>query len=57
MILKDGMNTTQYGREWVNDRKLKSKELTALLFESLIVKHKPKAQQTTGNTNYSIGPF
>ena len=56
MILKDGMNTTQYGREWINVRKLKSKELTALLFESLIVKHKPKAQQTTGNTNFN-NPF
>ena len=57
MILKDGMNTTQYGREWINVRKLKSKELTAMIFESLIVKHKPKAQPTTGNTNYSNGPF
>jgi len=57
VVLKDGMNTTQYGREWVAGRKLKSLELTVLIFEALIVKFKPKAQQTTGNTNYSNGPF
>ena len=53
MILKDGMNTTQYGREWIKGRKLKSKELTALIFETLIIKHKPKAQsQMNNNINY-----
>jgi hypothetical protein len=57
MVLRDGADITQYGREWIAGRKLKSKELTALIFEALIVKCKPKAQQTTGNTNYSNGPF
>ena len=57
MVLRDGADITQYGREWIKGRKLKSKELTALIFETLIVKCKPKAQQTTGNTNYSNGPF
>jgi hypothetical protein len=57
MILRDGADITQFGREWVNVKKLKSKELTVMIFETLIVKHKPKAQQTTGNTNYSNGPF
>ena len=57
IVLRDGADITQFGREWVAGRKLKSKELTALIFEALIVKCKPKAQQTTGNTNYSIGPF
>ena len=57
VVLRDGADITQYGREWIKGRKLKSKELTALIFEALIVKCKPKAQQTTGNTNYSIGPF
>ena len=53
VVLKDGADTTQYGREWVNVRKLKSKELTALLFEALIVKFKPKAQtQMNNNINY-----
>lgn len=56
MVLRDGANTTQYGREWVNIRSLKSKELTAMLFETLIIKHKPKAKQTTGNTNFN-NPF
>lgn len=53
IVLRDGADTTQYGREWVNVRKLKSKELTALLFEVLIVKFKPKAQpQMNNNINY-----
>ena len=57
VVLRDGADITQYGREWIKGRKLKSKELTALIFEALIVRFKPKAQQTTGNTNYSNGPF
>jgi hypothetical protein len=56
IVLRDGADTTQYGREWINIRKLKSKELTVMIFETLIVKHKPKAQQTTGNTNFN-NPF
>lgn len=56
MALRDGSNITQYGREWVNIRSLKSKELTAMLFETLIIKHKPKAQPTNGNTNFNT-PF
>ena len=53
IILKDGMNTTQYGREWIKGRKLKSKELTALIFEALIVRFKPKVQtQMNNNINY-----
>ena len=56
MVLRDGADITQYGREWVNIRSLKSKELTAMLFETLIIKHKPKAKQTTGNTNFN-NPF
>ena len=56
MILRDASDITQYGREWVNGRKLKSSELTTLLFEALIVKYKPKAKATTGNTNFN-NPF
>ena len=56
IVLRDGADTTQYGREWINVRKLKSKELTALIFESLIVKHKPKAQ-TQMNNNINYFPF
>jgi hypothetical protein len=53
MILRDGADITQYGREWIVGRKLKSKELTALIFEALIVKFKPKAQtQMNNNINY-----
>ena len=56
VVLKDGMNTTQYGREWIKGRKLKSLELTALIFEALIVKYKPKAQ-TQMNNNINYFPF
>jgi hypothetical protein len=53
VVLRDGADITQYGREWIKGRKLKSKELTALIFEALIVKCKPKAQtQTNNNINY-----
>lgn len=53
MVLRDGSDITQFGREWVAGRKLKSFELTALIFEALIVKCKPKAQtQMNNNINY-----
>jgi hypothetical protein len=53
MVLRDGADITQFGREWIAGRKLKSKELTALIFEALIVKCKPKAQtQMNNNINY-----
>ena len=53
MVLRDGADITQYGREWIAGRKLKSKELTALIFEVLIVRFKPKAQtQMNNNINY-----
>jgi hypothetical protein len=56
IVLRDGSNMIQYGREWVAGRKLKSFELTALIFEALIVKYKPKAQGVN-NPFYSNGPF
>jgi len=53
MVLRDGADITQYGREWIAGRKLKSFELTALIFEALIVRFKPKAQtQMNNNINY-----
>jgi hypothetical protein len=53
IVLRDGADITQYGREWIVGRKLKSFELTALIFEALIVKCKPKAQtQMNNNINY-----
>jgi len=56
IVLRDGADITQFGREWIAGRKLKSKELTALIFEALIVKFKPKAQGVN-NPFYSNGPF
>ena len=56
IVLRDGADTTQYGREWINVKSIKSKELTAMIFETLIVKHKPKAQGVN-NPFYSTGPF
>ena len=53
IVLRDGADITQFGREWIAGRKLKSLELTALIFEALIVRFKPKAQtQTNNNINY-----
>ena len=53
MVLRDGADITQFGREFIAGRKLKSFELTALIFEALIVKFKPKAQtQMNNNINY-----
>ena len=56
IVLRDGLNIVQYCREWIAGRKLKSLELTALIFEALIVKCKPKAQGVN-NPFYSNGPF
>ena len=56
MILRDGADITQFGREFIAGRKLKSLELTALIFEALIVKCKPKAKGIN-NPFYSNGPF
>ena len=53
IVLRDGADITQFGREFIAGRKLKSLELTALIFEALIVKYKPKAQtQMNNNINY-----
>lgn len=56
IVLRDAFDTTQYGREWINVRSIKSKELTVLIFEALIVKSKPKAQ-TQMNNNINYFPF
>jgi hypothetical protein len=56
VVLRDGQNVVQYCREWIKGKKLNSFELTALRFEALIVKCKPKARQIN-NSIYSNGPF
>jgi hypothetical protein len=56
VVLRDGADINQFGRTWVQNRKLKSFELTTMIFEDFIVRFKPKAQQTTGNTNFN-NPF
>lgn len=56
IVLRDGADTTQYGREWINVTNLKFPIMTAKLFETLIIKHKPKAQGVN-NPFYSNGPF
>jgi len=56
VVLRDGQNVVQYCREWIAGRKLKSLELTALIFEAFIVKSKPKAKGIN-NPFYSNGPF
>ena len=56
MELRDGMNTTQYGRAWIKKDFLETQSDTVQSFETMIVKYKPKAKQTTGNTNFN-NPF
>jgi len=56
MVLRDGMDMAQFGRAWIQNRKLKSFELTTMIFEDLIVRYKPKAKQVN-NPFYSNGPF
>jgi len=56
VVLRDGSNMIQYCREWIKGKKLNSFELTALRFEALIVKCKPKAR-AINNPFYSNGPF
>ena len=56
MELRDGLNTTQYGRQWIRASNLKPIHLPALIFEALIVKYKPKAQ-TQMNNNINYFPF
>jgi hypothetical protein len=56
MVLRDGADINQFGRSWVQNRKLKSFELTTMIFEDFIVRYKPKAQQIN-NPFYSNGPF
>ena len=55
MELRDGMNTTQYGRTWVMKNSIAIDRITDI-FEKLIVHHKPKAQGIN-NPFYSNGPF
>jgi hypothetical protein len=56
IVLRDGADVTQFGREWITGTKLKSFELTALMFEALIVRFKPMAKGIN-NPFYSNGPF
>ena len=55
MELRDGMNTTQYGRTWVMKNSIAIDKITDI-FEKLIVHHKPKARGIN-NPFYSNGPF
>ena len=55
MELRDGMNTTQYGRTWVMKNSIEINRITDI-FEKLIVHNKPKAQGVN-NPFYSNGPF
>jgi hypothetical protein len=55
MELRDGMNTTQYGRTWVMKNSIAIDRITNI-FEKLIVHHKPKARGIN-NQFYNNGPF
>jgi hypothetical protein len=55
MELRDGINTTQYGRTWVMKNSIAIDKITNT-FEKIITHHKPKAQGVN-NPFYSNGPF
>lgn len=56
MILRDGADTTQYGRTYITTRNIWDFNEITKTFEYIIIRFKPKAQQTTGNTNFNV-PF
>jgi hypothetical protein len=53
--LRDGMDMNVYGTKWVS-KELFEKDKITDGFEILIIHNKPKARQTTGNTNFN-NPF
>jgi hypothetical protein len=55
IVVRDGMDMVQFGRQWIKKDKIEINKITDT-FEKLIVSSKPKAQQTTGNTNFN-NPF
>jgi hypothetical protein len=55
IVVRDGMDMIQYGRQWIKKDKIEINKITDT-FEKLIVSSKPKAQQTTGNINFN-NPF
>jgi hypothetical protein len=55
IVLRDGADVTQFGRSWMKKHNLEIDKII-IAFETLIIQCKPKAQQTTGNTNFNT-PF
>ena len=55
IVLRDGQNMVQYGRQWIKKDKIGINKITDT-FEKLIVNSKPKAQGVN-NPFYSNGPF
>ena len=55
IVLRDGQNMVQYGRQWIKKDKIGINKITDT-FEKLIVNSKPKAQGIN-NPFYSNGPF
>ena len=55
IVLRDGQNVVQYGRQWIKKDKIGINKITDT-FEKLIVNNKPKAQGVN-NPFYSNGPF
>ena len=52
IVLRDGQNMVQYGRQWIKKDKIEINKITDT-FEKLIVNSKPKAQsQMNNNINY-----
>jgi hypothetical protein len=53
--LRDGMGMNEYANKWVSKELFEINKITDG-FETFIIYNKPKAQQTTGNTNFN-NPF
>lgn len=56
MVLRDGSDTTQYGRTYISKENMKTMDEITTAFEYIITQFKPKAQGIN-NPFYSTGPF
>ena len=55
VVLRDGSDVTQFGRQWRDKKNLETKDKTIRFIETMIVTYQPKARQVSGNHNFN--PF
>ncbi len=56
IVLRDGADMIQYGRQWIGKHYVKTKHTTTRTIESMIQTFRPKGQRVSGNTNFN-NPF